>query len=225
MRDDAHHVAAAPGGRRRCRRRCSVASRVRLQLAAFDHRDRQAFGGAVRRPELRVVGQQVAHRRDHVGRHRRAGRGHALHASAAARRGRPARASAPASRTAGSRRSASIACSSLRGSAFAGRVGSMSGMIEVRPSAGSNSANGGKVGRSTPPGCDAEGAAQHVDLRDEMPMPVHHALGHAGASREVNSSAGHVVGLRCRPVAGRPARRALRPRPASRRPRTSAGRR
>ncbi len=29
----------------------------------------------------------------------------------------------------------------------------MSGMTEVSPSAGSNSANGGKVGRSTPPGC------------------------------------------------------------------------
>ena len=45
-----------------------------------------------------------------------------------------------------------IAACSLRGSARAGRVGSMSGITEVRPSAGSNSANGGNVGRSTPPG-------------------------------------------------------------------------
>ena len=37
------------------------------------------------------------------------------------------------------------------GAACAGRVGSMSGITEVRPNAGSNSANGGKVGRSTPP--------------------------------------------------------------------------
>jgi hypothetical protein len=52
----------------------------------------------------------------------------------------------------------SIAACSLRGSARAGRVGSMSGMIEVRPSAGSNSANGGNVGRSTPPGCMSNAA-------------------------------------------------------------------
>ena len=46
----------------------------------------------------------------------------------------------------------SMACTSRRGSARAGRVGSMSGMIELTPSAGSNRAKGGKVGRSTPPG-------------------------------------------------------------------------
>ena len=45
-----------------------------------------------------------------------------------------------------------IASCSLRGSARAGRVGSMSGTTELTPSAGSNSANGGNVGRSTPPG-------------------------------------------------------------------------
>ena len=45
-----------------------------------------------------------------------------------------------------------IASCSFFGSACAGRVGSMSGMIEVRPIAGSNNANGGKVGKSTPPG-------------------------------------------------------------------------
>ena len=45
-----------------------------------------------------------------------------------------------------------IAACSLRGSARAGWVGSMSGMIEVSPSAGSNKANGGNVGRSMPPG-------------------------------------------------------------------------
>ena len=44
-----------------------------------------------------------------------------------------------------------IASCSLRGSASAGRVGSMSGITEVTPSAGSNNANGGKVGRLTPP--------------------------------------------------------------------------
>ena len=46
-----------------------------------------------------------------------------------------------------------MAACSLSGSALAGRVGSMSGITEVSPSAGSNSANGGNVGRSTPPGC------------------------------------------------------------------------
>ena len=45
-----------------------------------------------------------------------------------------------------------MASCSLRGSALAGRVGSMSGITEVVPSAGSNSANGGKVGRFTLPG-------------------------------------------------------------------------
>ena len=44
-----------------------------------------------------------------------------------------------------------IALCSLRGLALAGRVGSMSGMMLVRPNAGSNKANGGKVGRSMPP--------------------------------------------------------------------------
>jgi hypothetical protein len=69
--------------------------------------------------------------------------------------GSPCRASTSISAGEPNRRSTPkrcIASISLRGSARAGRVGSMSGMTEVRPSAGSNSAKGGKVGRSTPPG-------------------------------------------------------------------------
>ena len=38
------------------------------------------------------------------------------------------------------------------GSTFAGRVGSISGMTALMPSAGSKRANSGKVGRSTSPG-------------------------------------------------------------------------
>ncbi len=47
---------------------------------------------------------------------------------------------------------AMASCSRFR-SAWAGRVGSMSGMTDVSPNAGSNKANGGNVGRSTPPAC------------------------------------------------------------------------
>ena len=45
-----------------------------------------------------------------------------------------------------------MATISLRGSALAGRVGSISGITLVMPSPGSNRANGGKVDRSISPG-------------------------------------------------------------------------
>ena len=76
--DDAHAV--------RCHRPADAGAGApfgrfprRLQFASLDQRDRQAFGGAVGRPEAGVGGQQLAQHRHHRGRHRRPGGHHPLH--------------------------------------------------------------------------------------------------------------------------------------------------
>jgi hypothetical protein len=73
MRDDAHVVRRHRAADAGAGAAFGGFARV-LQFAAFDHADGQAFGGAVGRPQLRVVGQQRAHFRDDLGRrHRRTG--------------------------------------------------------------------------------------------------------------------------------------------------------
>ena len=160
--DDADLVRRAPGGRRRCRRR---ARWLRAWPAVRGLRSPRPAGIRWRRRASRTARRRAA-------------------ARACARRRRPA----PARRRTVTRLTvgkcapwrASTAISAgepnncvdaeafdrlqqrARIGAAPAASGSMSGMIDVRPSAGSNSANGGNVGRSTPPGSHAERIAQHA---------------------------------------------------------------
>ena len=188
--DDAHHVRrhhAAHAGTGAGLGGCAGV----LQFTAFDHRHRQAFGGAVGRPELRVLGQQFTHFGHGLRRHRRAGRGHPAQ--------RRQRLAVLGQHPHQGRRAEQL------GHAEAGdgivqlaRVGTAGpGRIHVRDHAGQaqrrvkqGERREGRQIHAT--GLHAEGIAQQLDLADEVAVAVDHALGYAGGAAG-EQDRGHVI--------------------------------
>ena len=168
----------------------------RQQFATFDDRDRQAFGGAVGRPELRVRWQQFEQGRDHIRGHRRTGRHHRLQS----RQRLAVVGQHPHQR----RRTEQLIHAETRDRRvqFA-RVGlGWPGRIHVgndrgRAQCGIEQRERRKRRQIRAARRDAEGLAHHRDLRHEMTMTIDHALGHAsGAAGEQDR--GDIVGLRVR---------------------------
>ncbi len=84
----------------------------------------------------------------------------------------------------------------------AGRVGSMSGITAVMPSAGSKSAKGGKVGRSISPGSIRPRPRIASTWASEVPVSVDDALGRSGAAAREQDRR-HVLVARLRDGTGR----------------------
>ena len=173
-----------------------------FQFTAFDDGNGQAFGGAVRRPELRAVRQQGADLRHGVRRHRRTGGGHALHGGQ--------RRAVVGQHLHQRRRTEQLGDAETRD----GRVQLV--RIGIRGPGGVHVGNHrGEPQRRIEQrerrerrqvhaaGLQAEGVAQQLDLGDEMTMAVHHALRHAGGAAG-EQDAGDIVGRRVRELRARP---------------------
>jgi hypothetical protein len=180
-RDDAHAV-----GRHRAADAGAGAALGELarafQLARLDHGHRQAFGGAVGRPQLGIVVHQLAHARNDLRRHRRTRRkvmrltpfsGLPCLASTAIQRRRTEQLRDAEARDRVVQLARRGACRPRRV-----HVGDDRAQAQGRIEQGE-----GREGRQVDAArLHAEGLAQHLDLRDEMAMAIHHALGHAGGA-------------------------------------------
>jgi len=156
------------------------------QLVALDHRHRQAFGGAIGGPDLRVLRQHRLHSRHHRRRHRGAGRGdlaqgrelHALRFAVATQGVEQGRRAKHPGHPEGLDRLDQLA-----------RIGARrAGRVHVRNHAGQaqrrvEQGERRKRRQVDATGFDAQGLAQQIDLGDEVAVTVDHALGHAGRSR------------------------------------------
>lgn len=162
-----------------------------IQRTPFDGCHRQAFGGAIRRPELRIFRQQRADLGHHVRRHRRTGRGGQAHVwQGLAVVGQYAHQCRRAEQLRDSEAVDRIVQLARIGSGRAGRihVRNHRGQPQCRIEQGKRRER--RQIHAT--GLHAKGIAQQFDLADEMPVAVHHALGHAGRAAG-EQDGGHIV--------------------------------